>query len=443
MRRALVVSLSIVVAVVCCADTVHLQNGSALEGKIEKIEDGALTLVLAKGGSITLSMESVASVEYGKTALEELKEKRAALSPDSASSHVVLAKWCELNKLDKEARELYRKAVEIDPSHAAARTALGHIRDKETGEWMTRGEYHRARGKVYFEGSWISPEEKQKLVTAKQRKEQLREMLRLIYIAARTSDGRNDARFAEVMKELEAYPKEQLEEFLIYCLDRQLTIKLFALQEIAARKIERAVGPLVDMAVKGGSSEVRLAAFRTLKQLKVENAWYFFSKYLYDDLSIYRIYALQGLLVFKDLRSVQYIIHSFPIALADAPPGGLTTSVSSTYIRGYEVIPRNSGVGLPNLVRPLIGTNRTGIGLQNDTMSSDEKKRRAEIFLRYRALELITDLPFGSDLTMWKEWWVKEGPAAVKAFLHEKKKETEAENKDPAPKAEPPPALMD
>ena len=54
-----------------------------------------------------------------------------------------------------------------DPGNAAAQQALGRV--EVDGQWMTRDEANAARGLVLFEGSWISPEERQAVLAERTR----------------------------------------------------------------------------------------------------------------------------------------------------------------------------------------------------------------------------------------------------------------------------------
>lgn len=60
--------------------------------------------------------------------IEEYCKKIAAVSPRDPQGLFELSRWCEDSGLKKEARKLLERVIEVDPEHAAARTALGYRR---------------------------------------------------------------------------------------------------------------------------------------------------------------------------------------------------------------------------------------------------------------------------------------------------------------------------
>lgn len=75
-------------------------------------------------------------------ALLEQYQKRLGQAPEGdTKAKVELAAWCLASGLKAEGEDLYRAVLEKEPDHAAARKALGYV--KEGAEWITATERKR------------------------------------------------------------------------------------------------------------------------------------------------------------------------------------------------------------------------------------------------------------------------------------------------------------
>jgi hypothetical protein len=170
LRRALGLPLALLcLAAILAADTVILKDGRRIEGTI-KSKTATHVVVATAFGELTFELSAVEEIVTGKTKKELLREKRAACK--TGEDFYQLGLWCEQQKMASDAKGAYRKAIEVDPDHAAARGKLGFVQYK--GEWMTpeqrdvrmKEDYEadmRAKGFVLHDGRWITPEEKLKL----------------------------------------------------------------------------------------------------------------------------------------------------------------------------------------------------------------------------------------------------------------------------------------
>jgi tetratricopeptide (TPR) repeat protein len=151
---------------IAAADVVHLVNGGKVEGKITDLGD---TLrVEHRYGSITIPKSDVKRIEK-KATLKELYEARLekidAKDPDA---RVNLGRWLQEKGWGSQALAEFRKAIELDPDHRAARKALGHVFYE--GKWRTESEIMEMRGFVRVDGEWISKEEAARRKAIEERK---------------------------------------------------------------------------------------------------------------------------------------------------------------------------------------------------------------------------------------------------------------------------------
>jgi len=156
-------------AALCAADVVVLKDGRRIEGTVVR-EDEQKVVVRTGLGELEFERARVQQILRGKTAREEFAEREAAAR--TADDFHALGQWAEGKQLPSLARKAWRRALELDPDHAAARAALGFVRHE--GEWLTPEQRDarvraaeeaamRARGQVLHEGRWVTPEEKARL----------------------------------------------------------------------------------------------------------------------------------------------------------------------------------------------------------------------------------------------------------------------------------------
>jgi len=435
------------------ADIVRLKNGNTLEGKAERLEDGSVKLELDGGGVVVLNPGQVESVESGPTARERYLAKKKSLSPQDAAGRFALARWCLSKGLKKEAEAEFREVLELNPDHEGARKALGYVRDGEG--WITKAEYHRRRGEELFEGRWIPSKEKEKILAERAARRRRTALLRVLRRAA--SGG---SRAPEAIKALRAVPARDLVPVLLQGLRRSTRERIFAARELSGFRLKgkekfKAVESLTRLVVTGSTGKVRRAALDSLKAIKWSETPIFFCRYLYDSDRLRRIFALQALIEFPDLRAVGHIFATFPLSWQGGTSGTILAGVSASYIRGYELVSGGTGSRIVEIAKPKIGTVvvGSGIGTSAGGATSEDRKRRAEAFLRFRALEVITGEPYGTSLKAWKRWWRSEGRALIAAKLRAEKEMREAakrrgrekrEKEEEAPgKIGPPPPLPD
>jgi hypothetical protein len=166
--RHLAVLVLLFVCSLARADVIELTTGGRVEGKVLPADESnktICTIELAAGGRLTLPRNQVAKIDNVSDTEAEY-QKLARGFPDTVDGHWKLAEWCREHKLiDERHRELER-VVELDPNHAAARTALGF--HQKNGQWMNRDDVMASRGLVLYDGRYLTP---QQIEVMKQQKE--------------------------------------------------------------------------------------------------------------------------------------------------------------------------------------------------------------------------------------------------------------------------------
>jgi len=121
------------------ADRIFLEGGRVLDG--EATVEGDKVQVLLESGRISLSRSEVLRVEKSTSALQEARQREAAVRPDDVPGLLRVADFCRDHDLRKRERALLERIVSLEPDHADARRRLGFVR--EGNRWLDREEVAR------------------------------------------------------------------------------------------------------------------------------------------------------------------------------------------------------------------------------------------------------------------------------------------------------------
>jgi len=187
MNRIAVISLLALSPSLAHADSVFLKGGGQINGEV--VEQRADAVVLEVGpGRITLPMRSVARVVSNTTDLGLYHTRAAALAARDVAGWLSLAAWAHNRELATQAREAYERVLAVDPLNADAHLALGHVRMGD--RWLSAADANRARGLVEFEGTWMSPDERQLRIAEQAAMAQERQAIREADARAREAEAR-------------------------------------------------------------------------------------------------------------------------------------------------------------------------------------------------------------------------------------------------------------
>ncbi len=120
-------------------DIVVTADGRRVEGEVE--EDGDDIVVKTRFGKVRIPSAQVVKIIPKASPREEYASKLSdlKLSPDKwekASAHYELGSWARSQRLYKEARDCFERALGKDPDHRKAHMALGHA--LKDGVWVRR-----------------------------------------------------------------------------------------------------------------------------------------------------------------------------------------------------------------------------------------------------------------------------------------------------------------
>jgi hypothetical protein len=159
MKRAIVVF--VLAAGPLFADEVYLRGGGRLTGEIVEQTQDSVTVDIG-GGTLTAPMSSVVRIEEGVSPLQEYRNRAANIPDGDAEAWRELARWAQNRTLSSQAWEAYSQVVAILPDDQEANEALGRV--LVDGRWVSEEEAYRSQGYVEFEGSWMTPDERQAIV---------------------------------------------------------------------------------------------------------------------------------------------------------------------------------------------------------------------------------------------------------------------------------------
>jgi len=190
MKRALLVALFL--ATPLSADEVFLRGGGRVKGIIVERSDS--TIVVDVGaGRVGIPRARIERILEGRTPLSTYLERASRLAAGDVQGWLALGLWAQDQDLQTQARAAFERVVDLDPGNATAQKALGRVLLAEA--WVTAEESYRARGYVPFEGSWITPGERESILA--QRAEEARAERGKAEADARVREAEARARAAE------------------------------------------------------------------------------------------------------------------------------------------------------------------------------------------------------------------------------------------------------
>ncbi len=151
LTMVLVPGLAVAVSV-AFADTITLKNGGGrLEGRIVA-EDEQRVVIRTPQGTIRVARARIESVRKAKSVYDAFDEKAAQVKGDDAKELARLAQWAESNRLLPESVAVYRKVLELDPRHAAARKAVDGYETRPIGSGGRGGGPGSSERKIVVRG---------------------------------------------------------------------------------------------------------------------------------------------------------------------------------------------------------------------------------------------------------------------------------------------------
>ena len=144
--------------------TIVMHDGRELVGVLEDEGVAETVNITIRSGSMRVTLhlkrEDIKSISFATNPEREqlrvlLDQAHIALSEKDTDQlwHVAVA----IEPLDRlEYRSVLRQIVGLDPNHAAAQQALG--RQLHEGQWLTQAQINRAKGLIFHNNTWLTPE---------------------------------------------------------------------------------------------------------------------------------------------------------------------------------------------------------------------------------------------------------------------------------------------
>jgi len=167
-KRAIVVIA--LAAVPVFADDVYLEGGGQITGEIVEQTEDSVTVDIGGGGTITAHMSNVVHIEKSISPLQEYRARAGKIPAGDAEAWRELARWATGEALSSQAGKAYSQVVAILPDDQEANRALGRV--QVDGRWVTEEESYLARGYVKFENEWMTPGERQAILTDRQARQE-------------------------------------------------------------------------------------------------------------------------------------------------------------------------------------------------------------------------------------------------------------------------------
>lgn len=155
MKRAVVLVLFGFTAT-AAADQILLKNGGRIEGVVVEQTD-RLIFIDVGPGRLALPTSSVERVLQGTAALAQYRQRAGHLAEHDVPGWLALAQWAQGRDLLTQARAAFEHVVALDAQNAVAQRALGNVPMGD--RWVSPEESYRARGYVFYDGSWVTPQE--------------------------------------------------------------------------------------------------------------------------------------------------------------------------------------------------------------------------------------------------------------------------------------------
>ena len=159
-----VVACGFLISPIAHSDTVTLDNGKTLEGRVT--DDGTTVTIELAQGVVKLSKSRVVAIEPKNTLPDEFAlrsqqirkqaEEGGLTGQAQAELWFQLAMWAGDKRLPMARTEALKRAIELNPDHAAARKESGFV--YHDGRWMTLTERNQSLGMVMLEGKWVPKE---------------------------------------------------------------------------------------------------------------------------------------------------------------------------------------------------------------------------------------------------------------------------------------------
>jgi hypothetical protein len=308
-----------------------------------------------------------------------------------------LALWAKQRGLQKEAEIEFQQILEMDPDNAVARRHLGFT--KVAGKWVQSEEAMLAQGMVQYQGRWMTPQEKQRLVGLSVRAATRAKIEDLFHKMRKAEPFERDALLQRVFEIRTPYAAQYIVK---YVQDKSPALREAATAALTKLKDSSVVPDLVDVALTDSESEIRRQAAKAIGAIGDISGVRRLAPYLEHSDKIARLRAAKALGDTGDIRAVPYLIEGLFVKVrivSELDPfnktegSSSTTTTTSTTAGGIT-----STVTNPVITKTTAGTS-ISLGAEAVQYTYEENKFALE------ALEKLTSQRFEYSKSKWRDWW--------------------------------------
>jgi hypothetical protein len=378
------------------ADLIFLESG-AVDGEIIKETETSITVKSALG-TVEIARSSIKSIERGKSWADVYRDKWIAVDHKDPNARVELAQWAKQHGLQKEAEMEFQQILEIDPDNAVARRHLGF--EKVAGKWVQSEEAMLARGMVQYQGRWMTPQEKHRLVAVSVRAATRQRIEELFHKMRKEEPFKRDALLQQVFEIRTPYAAQYIVK---YVQDKNPALQEAATAALAKLKDSSVVPDLVEVAIEDSESEIRGQAAKAIGAIGDISGVRRLAPYLAHTDKTRRLRAAKALGDTGDIRAVPYLIEGLfvkvrivseldPFHKTEGSSSSTTTTTTTT-----------AGGITSTVINPVITKKTTGtsisLGGESVEYTYEENKFALE------SLEKLTGQHFDYSKSKWRDWW--------------------------------------
>jgi hypothetical protein len=300
-----------------------------------------------------------------------------------------------------------RKIIEANGDDAVAREALGYI--WYGGEWLPESEVWQRQGFVFFQGKWVTPDEKKRVedeAAAKKTKTKTESLVRSLIAETRSRNKATSEAALEKLRDIE--PQYKVTPFTEALKNNYAATREFAASELGRIGDEKTVPALVKVMLTDPVRQVRNNAFDAVSKVGPKASVPLLVDALNSTNYFVRTNAADALGELGDDTVVVYLIRNLRIVWGGGPRCHIFVGEQTAYVKDYDMQVAASAVAAD----PVPGVVDTATVLDTRVIRIEEYLTIIERRVISRSLAKITGEDYGEDWRKWNDWLAaKSAPA--------------------------------